>query len=823
MKEINSNNFSDSGKFKEISKPNDEIYKNSVIKKNSKIKIVKIVIISISICFIFALVISLYFLINRKNRLSTIENLSNPDNVNIISASYSVEKNKKIKIFNPSKISLSTSDYYIKLENQTKLRLLTNIDSKEGYIVSSIEGIIDLIIGIKKEIDILNGLFTGCSNLKKIDLSGLNACKVTNYDFIFQGCSSLEKITFPNNISENVNSMNNMFDGCQKIKEVNLSSFKISEKTSMSNVFSGCNNLQNIDISSFNNVNSDFFIGINSGVNVLTNKYLANEIRNQIKKINIEINIILDEYLQINSCQIGEESKCKKCGDIFKFLCIECNEGFYLYTDLLLRTTCKSCEIENCNKCNNIFNNIICLSCKEGYKLNFNKCIPKYREFIKECEKGENEKCLSCNNEKGKEEQCLTCNQGYYLPNNQINKTLCKKCEIDNCIDCNEDLNSNNIICNKCKNDYKLKNNKCLIIKPNCLVGQGSLCQSCRPEDERIDECLTCNDGYYIAYDEINNKSICNKCPIAYCKKCQIKDGKNICIECENNYNLKIDDKQNQICQICDIGLEEKCKSCGKKFGTCGSCNEGYILTKNDTCLKIDNSILVNYEITNKEESVRLFQYYFYSYYYIINKNDILFFENNVEINPTIERGYCCEKCGAWADYFAYKFDNIGNHTIKIVFKSQLKTMKMFFNGCYNITSIKFSPSFDTSQVDNMEGLFYFCENLVDLDISMFNTSNVVEMNFMFYGLYKIKSLDLSNFDTRKTVHMQLIFEDLHNLEYLDISSWDTSITTYCAWFFGNDNSINMAKNVTLKISNKFKYGKSSIPSTWKVINIDEL
>ena len=122
-----------------------------------------------------------------------------------------------------------------------------------------------------------------------------------------------------------------------------------------------------------------------------------------------------------------------------------------------------------------------------------------------------------------------------------------------------------------------------------------------------------------------------------------------------------------------------------------------------------------------------------------------------------------------------------------------------------------------------MNNLFSFCENLVDLDISMFNTSNVAEMGFMFEGLYSIRRLDLSNFDTRKLVFAQLIFDYMYNLEYLDISSWDTSITSGCYGFFGSDSSKRMSKNVTLIISNKFKNGKTQIPLTWKVINIDEL
>ena len=221
---------------------------------------------------------------------------------------------------------------------------------------------------------------------------------------------------------------------------------------------------------------------------------------------------------------------------------------------------------------------------------------------------------------------------------------------------------------------------------------------------------------------------------------------------------------------------------------------------------------MVTYETNKKGESIRLFQYYYYnSKYYVINKNEIQFFENDIEIFPTFENF-------SYDEYFVYKFDEIGNHTIKIVFKSQLKTMEKFFDRCNNIISIKFSPLFDTSNVNNMESLFCFCTNLIDLDISMFNTSNVVIMTYMFYGLYKIKRLDLSNFDTRKLEEAIAIFLYSYNLEYLDISSWDTSNIKNVAYFFGE-----YSKKVTLKISNKFLNDKIIIPSTWDVINIDKL
>ena len=101
---------------------------------------------------------------------------------NNISASYLVSKNEEFMVFNPKKINLSNSDYFIKIENQTKLRLLKNIELNDGKMISPLEGILNLTIVILKEIENLNGLFSGCSKLKNIDLSNLNYFKVTKYD-----------------------------------------------------------------------------------------------------------------------------------------------------------------------------------------------------------------------------------------------------------------------------------------------------------------------------------------------------------------------------------------------------------------------------------------------------------------------------------------------------------------------------------------------------------------------------------------------------------------------------------------------------------------
>ena len=58
------------------------------------------------------------------------------------------------------------------------------------------------------------------------------------------------------------------------------------------------------------------------------------------------------------------------------------------------------------------------------------------------------------------------------------------------------------------------------------------------------------------------------------------------------------------------------------------------------------------------------------------------------------------------------------------------------FNGCQNLESINIS-SFDTSNVININKMFYLCKSLCDLNISHFNLKNVKSMKKLFFGINK--------------------------------------------------------------------------------------
>lgn len=71
--------------------------------------------------------------------------------------------------------------------------------------------------------------------------------------------------------------------------------------------------------------------------------------------------------------------------------------------------------------------------------------------------------------------------------------------------------------------------------------------------------------------------------------------------------------------------------------------------------------------------------------------------------------------------------------------------------------------------------MFWYCTNLVDLDISQFNTSNVWSMREMFSHCYSLEEVNLSSLDTAKVKYMQMMFDYCTSLKSIDLTSLDLS------------------------------------------------
>ena len=99
------------------------------------------------------------------------------------------------------------------------------------------------------------------------------------------------------------------------------------------------------------------------------------------------------------------------------------------------------------------------------------------------------------------------------------------------------------------------------------------------------------------------------------------------------------------------------------------------------------------------------------------------------------------------------------------------------FRNCWSLESLDLN-NFDTSQVTEMGGMFFWCVTLKSLDLSFFNTSKVTSMFNMFRNCYSLAQLDVSNFNTSKVTSMNAMFSGCSKLTSLDLSSFNTSIIT---------------------------------------------
>ena len=107
---------------------------------------------------------------------------------------------------------------------------------------------------------------------------------------------------------------------------------------------------------------------------------------------------------------------------------------------------------------------------------------------------------------------------------------------------------------------------------------------------------------------------------------------------------------------------------------------------------------------------------------------------------------------------------------------SNVTDMSGMFYYCSKLTSIEFGNKFDTSNVINMQRMFENCTNLTSITFgNNFNTSKVTNMIYMFDDCRSLTSLNLSSFNTSKVTYMNYMFNLCSRLTSLDLSGWDIS------------------------------------------------
>ena len=322
-----------------------------------------------------------------------------------------------------------------------------------------------------------------------------------------------------------------------------------------------------------------------------------------------------------NECDIQGElcSKCElgyypdknggcsytdNCKISYKGQCIECENDHILVGKDFEFKLCKNINIDDFKYCKEIdIEKGVCLSCEDGYFLNFED---------KKCTKTEN-----CN--ESIYGNCISCYIGYYL--NKKNNTCLLKinnflyCKIifdgENCEICDEmtysDQNGSCALSNYCSYSINGKCQKCI---SNYYLSQYNLICSteefCYKADKDTGLCNECQNNYFLDTKEYKCKSNLEDDDFKYCKK--VVNGQ--CIECIQSYILSKDSKCSSTryceevdkgkCVLCEdnyyLGLDNKCsniKHCiyTDNFGKCKECEDNYYYNASDNkCYEtIDN------------------------------------------------------------------------------------------------------------------------------------------------------------------------------------------------------------------------------------------
>jgi surface protein len=83
------------------------------------------------------------------------------------------------------------------------------------------------------------------------------------------------------------------------------------------------------------------------------------------------------------------------------------------------------------------------------------------------------------------------------------------------------------------------------------------------------------------------------------------------------------------------------------------------------------------------------------------------------------------------------------------------------FSSCESLKTIDLS-GFNTENVENMKGMFYYCLNLEKINVSTFNTSKVIDMSGMFNICPNLLNIDLSSFDIRDETNIDGMFPPMN-------------------------------------------------------------
>ncbi len=127
---------------------------------------------------------------------------------------------------------------------------------------------------------------------------------------------------------------------------------------------------------------------------------------------------------------------------------------------------------------------------------------------------------------------------------------------------------------------------------------------------------------------------------------------------------------------------------------------------------------------------------------------------------------------------------------------SKVTQMSNMFSHMFALEELNLS-SFNTSNVTTMSRMFHNTGKIKNLDLSSFNTSKVDNMSQMFNSASSITNLKFGpNFDTSNVTDMEMMFFNVNGVTELDLSTFNTSSLKRLSGIFGSTTEHNNLERI---------------------------
>lgn len=157
--------------------------------------------------------------------------------------------------------------------------------------------------------------------------------------------------------------------------------------------------------------------------------------------------------------------------------------------------------------------------------------------------------------------------------------------------------------------------------------------------------------------------------------------------------------------------------------------------------------------------------------------------------------------------YMFYNCSNLEHLFISGLNTSNVTDMQYMFGSCSNLKDIEIGNLFITPNVINMAGMFSYCEQLTNLDLSGFNTAKVTDMHDMFHNCMKLMTLNVQSFDTKEVTNMGSMFYNCSALTTLDVTSFNTSKVTDMSSMFNRCLTLTTLNVSSFDVGNVLDFG----------------